>query len=81
VSSPPGEFPDGNVFLFAFTSDPRAERAQRLLARGCSVGVQALKEFTTIGSRRRQTHTLRWPVCVRPANALRPRQSFWVGSS
>jgi predicted nucleic acid-binding protein len=35
VNSTPGEFLDTNVLVYAFTSDPRAERAQGLLARGC----------------------------------------------
>jgi len=52
VNSTPGEFLDTNVLVYAFTSDPRAERAQRLLARGCSVGVQGLNEFTNVARRK-----------------------------
>lgn len=51
MNSPPGEFLDSNVLLYAFTSDPRAQRAQRLLARGCSVGVQGLNEFANVARR------------------------------
>jgi len=52
VNSTPGEFLDTNVLVYAFTSDPRAERAQRLLARGCSVGVQGLNELTNVARRK-----------------------------
>ncbi len=52
MNSTPGEFLDTNVLVYAFTSDPRAERAQRLLARGCSVGVQGLNEFTNVARRK-----------------------------
>jgi predicted nucleic acid-binding protein len=48
----PGEFLDSNVLVYAFTIDPRAARAQELLARGCIVGVQGLNEFTNVARRR-----------------------------
>jgi predicted nucleic acid-binding protein len=52
VNAAPGEFLDTNVLVYAFTSDPRAERAQGLLARGCSIGVQGLNEFTNVARRK-----------------------------
>jgi predicted nucleic acid-binding protein len=52
VNSAPGEFLDSNVLIYAFTSDPRAETAQRLLAHGCSVSVQGLNEFTNVARRK-----------------------------
>jgi predicted nucleic acid-binding protein len=48
----PGEFLDSNVLVYAFTTDPRAARAQQLLDRGCIVGVQGLNEFTNVARRR-----------------------------
>ena len=47
-----GEFLDSNVLVYAFTTDPRAARAQELLERGCIVGVQGLNEFTNVAVRR-----------------------------
>jgi predicted nucleic acid-binding protein len=34
-----------------FTTDPRAARAQELLERGCTVGVQGLNEFANVARR------------------------------
>jgi predicted nucleic acid-binding protein len=48
VNSTPGEFLDSNVLLYAFTTDPRAERAQGLLASGCTVSVQGRSEFANV---------------------------------
>jgi len=48
----PREFLDSNVLVYAFTSDPRATRAQELLERGCILGVQGLNEFTNVARRR-----------------------------
>ena len=50
--STPREFLDSNVLVYAFTTDPRAARAQGLLARGCTISVQGLNEFTNVGVRR-----------------------------
>jgi predicted nucleic acid-binding protein len=52
VNAAPGEFLDSNVLVYAFTSDPRADRAQVLLARGCSIGVQGLNEFANVARRK-----------------------------
>jgi predicted nucleic acid-binding protein len=52
VNSTPGEFLDSNVLLYAFTTDPRAERAQEVLARGCIISVQGLNEFTNVARRK-----------------------------
>ena len=44
---------DTNVLVCAFAQDdPRAEVAQRLLARGGSVSVQALSEFAVVARRK-----------------------------
>ena len=48
----PREFIDSNVLVYAFTTDPRAAKAQELLERGCIVGVQGLNEFTNVARRR-----------------------------
>ena len=48
----PREFLDSNVLVYAFTSDPRATRAQEFLERGCILGVQGLNEFTNVARRR-----------------------------
>lgn len=47
-----GEFLDSNVLVYAFTSDPRAEKAQCLLARGCTLSVQGLNEFANVARRK-----------------------------
>jgi predicted nucleic acid-binding protein len=52
VISAPGEFLDSNVLVYAFTTDPRAARAQGLLARGCTISVQGLNEFTNVARRK-----------------------------
>jgi len=52
ASSTQGEFLDSNVLVYAFTSDPRAEKAQDLLARGCTVSVQGLNEFANVARRK-----------------------------
>jgi predicted nucleic acid-binding protein len=52
VKSRPGEFLDSNVLVYAFTSDPRAENARRLLAGGCCIGVQGLNEFANVARRK-----------------------------
>ena len=47
-----GEFLDSNVLVYAFTSDPRAEAAQALLERGCTISVQGLNEFVNVARRK-----------------------------
>jgi len=47
----PGEFLDSNILVYAFTSDPRATRAQDLLDRRGIIGVQGLNEFTNVARR------------------------------
>jgi predicted nucleic acid-binding protein len=47
-----GEFLDSNVLIYAFTTDQRALRAQELLNRGCTIGVQGLNEFTNVARRK-----------------------------
>jgi len=52
VRSTPHEFLDSNVLVYAFTTDPRAAKAQELLERGCVIGVQGLNEFANVARRR-----------------------------
>jgi predicted nucleic acid-binding protein len=52
VNAMPREFLDSNVLVYAFTGDPRAEKAQELLARGCSASVQGLNEFANVARRK-----------------------------
>ncbi len=52
MNAAPREFLDSNVLVYAFTSDPRAQKAQELLARGCTAGVQGLNEFVNVARRK-----------------------------
>jgi predicted nucleic acid-binding protein len=52
VNATPGEFLDSNVLVYGFTSDPRAHKAQELLARGCTASVQGLNEFVNVARRK-----------------------------
>ena len=52
MNATPGEFLDSNVLVYGFTSDPRAHKAQELLARGCTAGVQGLNEFVNVARRK-----------------------------
>lgn len=45
-------FLDSNILVYAFTNDPRALRAQSLLADGCAISVQGLNEFTNVARRK-----------------------------
>jgi predicted nucleic acid-binding protein len=47
-----GEFLDTNVLIYAFTDDPRNQKAQELLGKGCVIGVQVLNEFTNVARRK-----------------------------
>jgi len=46
------EFLDTNVLAYAFTDDPRNQRARELLDQGCVIGVQVLNEFTSVARRK-----------------------------
>jgi predicted nucleic acid-binding protein len=46
------EFLDTNVLIYAFTDDPRNQKAQELLGKGCVIGVQVLNEFTNVARRK-----------------------------
>src|SRR3954464_280158 len=48
----PGGFLDSNVLVYAFTVDPRAEAAQKLLEGGCAISVQGLNEFANVARRK-----------------------------
>jgi predicted nucleic acid-binding protein len=45
-------FLDSNVLVYAFTTDPRAAAAQRLLEQGCITSVQGLNEFANVARRK-----------------------------
>jgi predicted nucleic acid-binding protein len=48
----PGDFLDTNVLIYAFTNDPRSQKAQALLDKSCVIGVQVLNEFTNVARRK-----------------------------
>ncbi|RUM98450.1 PIN domain-containing protein [Pseudaminobacter arsenicus] len=50
--SAPDEFLDTNVLIYAFTTDPRAVTAEKLLAKGCVISVQCLNEFANVARRK-----------------------------
>jgi predicted nucleic acid-binding protein len=52
MTSGAGAFLDSNVLVYAFTTDPRAVRAQALLAQGCTISVQGLNEFANVARRK-----------------------------
>lgn len=41
-------FLDSNVLVYAFSTDPRAERALALLHAGAAIGIQTLNEFANV---------------------------------
>ena len=48
----PGEFLDSNVLIYAFTTDPRAGKAEALLAGDAVTSVQGLNEFANVARRK-----------------------------
>ena len=46
------EMLDTNVLVYAFSTDPRSVAAERLLAKGCAVGLQGLNEFANVARRK-----------------------------
>ncbi|WP_395449609.1 PIN domain-containing protein [Aminobacter sp. UC22_36] len=46
------ELLDTNILVYAFTSDPRSQVAEQLLAKGCSISVQGLNEFANVAHRK-----------------------------
>lgn len=46
------EFLDTNILVYAFSIDPRSERATELVSAGCTVGVQGLNEFANVARRK-----------------------------
>ena len=48
----PGDFLDSNVLVYAFTEDPRTVTARALLARGCTISIQGLNEFSNVARRK-----------------------------
>lgn len=47
-----GAFLDSNVIVYAFSDDPKAERARALLGAATAIGVQTLNEFTNVSRRK-----------------------------
>jgi len=45
-------FLDTNIVIYAFTDDPRAARAEKLLAEGAELSAQVLNEFTNAARRK-----------------------------
>jgi predicted nucleic acid-binding protein len=52
MSASASEMLDSNVLIYAFSTDPRADIADRLLRKGCVISVQALNEFTNVARRK-----------------------------
>jgi predicted nucleic acid-binding protein len=52
VSDSVQEFLDANILVYAFSTDPRSAKAERLLATGCTVSVQGLNEFANVARRK-----------------------------
>jgi predicted nucleic acid-binding protein len=52
MSSSAREFVDTNIVVYAFTDDPRSEKALALLGRGCMISVQVLSEFANVARRK-----------------------------
>jgi predicted nucleic acid-binding protein len=50
--SVPDEFLDTNILIYAFTNDPRAAIAEKLLAKGCVISIQGLNEFANVARRK-----------------------------
>jgi predicted nucleic acid-binding protein len=51
-------FFDTNIFVYAYSMDPRAERAREVLSAGGIVGAQGLNEFATVARRKL---AMSWP--------------------
>jgi predicted nucleic acid-binding protein len=58
MSATSDEFLDTNILVYAFSRDPRAEVAEKLLAKGCVISVQGLNEFINVAKRKLG---MRWP--------------------
>ncbi len=52
MSLAPAEFLDTNVLIYAFSTDPRTETAEKLLAKGCAISLQGLNEFANVAHRK-----------------------------
>ncbi|HEY4075467.1 MAG TPA: PIN domain-containing protein [Rhizomicrobium sp.] len=48
----PADFLDTNVLVYAFTTDPRMDRANALLSSDCITSVQGLNEFANVARRK-----------------------------
>jgi|SRR5690242_1634102 predicted nucleic acid-binding protein len=62
------EMLDSNVLIYAFSTDPRSDAAERLLQRRCIVSIQALNEFANV-SRRKMG--MSWDEIGRATEAIR----------
>ena len=61
-------FLDTNVLVYAFSDDPRAVEAKRLLVQGCVIGLQGLNEFAHVTRRK---FRLSWPEIDAALAAIR----------
>lgn len=52
MTASPREFVDTNIVVYAFTDDPRSEKALALLGKGCAISVQVLNEFANVARRK-----------------------------
>lgn len=62
------EFLDTNVLVYAFTTDPRAARAQQLLEHGCIINVQVLNDLANVARRKLK---MSWPELTEALDAIR----------
>lgn len=47
-----GTFLDTNILVYAFSTDPKSQRAEELLASGATISVQGLNEFANVARRK-----------------------------
>lgn len=66
--TPPREFVDTNVLIYAFADDPRSAAAEALLSNGCATSVQALNEFANVGRRKL---SMKWHEVREALDAIR----------
>lgn len=62
------EFVDANVMVYAFTTDPRTDRALAILEGRPVISVQCLNEFANVARRKL---TMDWPDVRRSLQAIR----------
>jgi len=75
MNAPGTEFLDTNVLVYAFSTDARAGTAEKLLARGCRVGLQGLNEFANVARRKLG---MSWPEVRDALDVIRTLSSATV---